>query len=85
MTIEQDMLRWLHSHGTPEATKVTSWSEEEIIDGPALFCGFGTCTDDYTIVKIMFLDANGEEDYDWYEGELTEFIKELTNDPQGPE
>ena len=76
MTIEDDMLKWLHENGTPEAVKVLRWEEGEQ-EGVA--CGEGTCWDSWTVVNIFYLDQKGREDYDWYEGELSDFIKELTS------
>ena len=76
MAIEDDMLRWLHDNGTPEAVKVTRYEESE---NYGVACGEGTCWEDYAVVNIYYLDSRGHEDYDWYEGELTEFIKELTD------
>lgn len=76
MTIFDDMLTWLHKNGTPEAVKVLRYEEGEQ-EGVA--CGEGTCWDSWTVIYIYYVKANGVEDYDWYEGELTEFIKELTD------
>ena len=73
--IEEDMLRWLHNNGTPEAVKLIKFEEAEEYS----YCGEGTCVYDLTVVRMYYLDSSGNEDYDWYEGELTEFIKELTD------
>lgn len=76
MTLHEDMLGWLHRNGSPEAVEVIRYEEDQRY---GVSCGEGTCWDDYTVVEIYYLDSNGQQDYDWYEGELTEFIKELTN------
>lgn len=77
MTLHESMLAWLHRNGTPEAVEVVNYEESEEL----YRCGEGTCEYDQIMVKIYYLDATGNEDYDWYEGEFTEFIRELTDAP----
>lgn len=75
MAIEDDMLRWLHNNGTPEAVELIRYEEDEQYRG----CGEGTCGWDEIVVKMYFINDQGKEDYDWYEGEMSDFIKELTD------
>lgn len=75
MTIEDDMLRWLQGEGW-KATKFVRYEEDEY---NYVSCGEGTCWDSEIRVKIFFIDENGKENYDFYIGELSDFIKELTS------
>lgn len=72
---KESVKRWLIKEG---------YSPSEILDvketeGYGVVCGEGTCWDSYIEVRITFVNDKGREDYELYDGEFTEFIKELTD------
>ena len=65
-------------HSWPRPVSIVS-VEQDDSEKLAPFCGEGTCWGEYAIVKITYIDDDGNEDWYEYDGDYAEFIKQLTS------
>lgn len=70
-----DAASWLRHEGYVVDRVIRIEQDLEQVQG----CGEGTCTWDIIVVRIHFLDDEGREDYEDFEGTMPEFLTAMLN------